>query len=219
MRAEEVVALADTIKILNDDDSLELFKKTLPSASMSFVQLQTTFASQRAQALAVLSHARDHTQVSQGRHRLDLVMLALRGKKVGFDKVLKMIDELIATLKQEQVDDESKKEYCETQFDESEDKKKALDRQLSDLETVIAESKEGIATATEDIAAFEAGIKALDKSVAEATEQRKAENAEYQTLMANNAAAKELILFAKNRMNKFYNPKLYKAPAKQELSR
>merc|ERR1719361_348936 len=31
-RSEELVALADTIKILNDDDALELFKKTLPSA-------------------------------------------------------------------------------------------------------------------------------------------------------------------------------------------
>merc|ERR1719281_259869 len=35
-RAEELVALADTIKILNDDDALELFKKTLPSAGASF---------------------------------------------------------------------------------------------------------------------------------------------------------------------------------------
>ena len=40
----------------------------------------------------------------------------------------------------------------------------------------------------------------------EATEQRKEENAEYKELMAGNGAAKELILFAKNRMNKFYNP-------------
>merc|ERR1711920_104545 len=31
-RAEELVALADTIKVLNDDDALELFKKTLPSS-------------------------------------------------------------------------------------------------------------------------------------------------------------------------------------------
>merc|ERR1719359_442796 len=33
-RAEELEALADTIKLLNDDDALELFKKTLPSASL-----------------------------------------------------------------------------------------------------------------------------------------------------------------------------------------
>merc|ERR1712242_359042 len=30
-RSEELVALADTIKILNDDDALDPFKKTLPS--------------------------------------------------------------------------------------------------------------------------------------------------------------------------------------------
>merc|ERR1719157_284685 len=31
--------------------------------------------------------------------------------------------------------------------------------------------------------------------------------------MASDSAAKELLDFAKNRLNKFYNPKLYKAPA------
>merc|ERR1719262_895702 len=40
LRGEELLALADTIKILNDDDALELFKKTLPGASASFLQLQ-----------------------------------------------------------------------------------------------------------------------------------------------------------------------------------
>merc|ERR1719335_1834228 len=36
--------------------------------------------------------------------------------------------------------------------------------------------------------------------------------------MASDSAAKELLLFAKNRLNKFYNPKLYKAPPKRVLS-
>merc|ERR1719217_655331 len=40
LRSEELLALADTIKILNDDDALELFKKTLPGAS-AFLQLKT----------------------------------------------------------------------------------------------------------------------------------------------------------------------------------
>merc|ERR1712194_699104 len=40
VRSKEVVALADTIKILNDDDALDLFKKTLPSSSSSFLQIQ-----------------------------------------------------------------------------------------------------------------------------------------------------------------------------------
>merc|ERR1740127_237119 len=42
MQAMEMVALADTIKVLNDDDALELFKKTLPSSASSFVQVSVT---------------------------------------------------------------------------------------------------------------------------------------------------------------------------------
>merc|ERR1719162_2409581 len=54
--------------------------------------------------------------------------------------------------------------------------------------------------------------------VAEATEQRKEENEDFKELMASDSAAKEVLEFAKNRLNKFYNPKLYKAPAKRELT-
>merc|ERR1719421_2375751 len=53
LRSEELLALADTIKILNDDDALELFKKTLPG-SASFLQLQVTVADQRREALAAI---------------------------------------------------------------------------------------------------------------------------------------------------------------------
>ena len=48
-------------------------------------------------------------------------MLALSGKKIGFDKVIKMIDEMVGTLKTEQQDDDNKKEYCAAQFDITED--------------------------------------------------------------------------------------------------
>merc|ERR1712087_1003218 len=56
-------------------------------------------------------------------------------------------------------------------------------------------------------------------SVADATANRKAENAEFKQTMAENKAAKELIGLAKNRMNQFYNPDLYVAPKAIELSR
>merc|ERR1712151_75439 len=38
-RTEELAALAETIRLLNDDDALDLFKKTLPSPSLIQVQL------------------------------------------------------------------------------------------------------------------------------------------------------------------------------------
>merc|ERR1712233_190039 len=93
---------------------------------------------------------------------------------------------------------------------------KALEVSIADSGTAIEDLEGQIQTLKEEIDALEDGIRALDKSVAEATEQRKQENAEFTTLMANDAAAKEILGFAKNRLNKFYNPKLYKPPAKEE---
>merc|ERR1719379_193792 len=149
---------------------------------------------------------------------LDFIALALHGKTAGFEKVIKLMDEMVVMLKKEQVDDDSKKEYCLKELDLADDKKKVVERAISDSEKAIAEAEEGLATVQEEIDALQAGIKALDKSVAEATEQRKEEHAAFNELMASDSAAKELLGFAKNRLNKFYNPKLYKPPPKRELS-
>jgi len=213
LRQQERLALADTIKILNDDDALELFKKTLPSAS--FVEIKVTSESWRAKALAALRKATRRTKRSgmPPRPEMDLIALAISGKKVGFQKVIKMIDEMVANLQMEQIDDENKKGYCEKQFDLSEDKKKELELSVYDSETAIEEMEGSIEKLTGELKALAKGIKALDKSVAEATEQRKEENAEYKELKQSDTAAKEILLFAKNRLNKFYNPKLYKPAA------
>merc|ERR1719272_46296 len=104
-----------------------------------------------------------------------------------------MIDDMTANLKVEQQNDNDKKEYCNMQFDSADDKKKGLERSVSNLEKSIAKGKEGVATLADEIKALGAGIVALDKSVAEATEQRKEENADYTELMASDAAAKELL--------------------------
>jgi len=209
-RNEELLALADTIKVLNDDDSLELFKKTLPGAS-SFVQVRVSSEAVRARAMEAIRSAPRSTH-------LDFISLAIQGKKIGFEKVIGMIDEMVQTLKTEQADDDAKKEYCAKEFDQADDKKKSLERSIADLNTAIDDAKEGIAAKQDEIKALSASIKALDKAVAEATEQRKEENEDFQALMASDSAAKEVLGFAKNRLNKFYNPALYKPPPKRELS-
>merc|ERR1712160_150189 len=81
-----------------------------------------------------------------------------------------------------------------------------LERSISDLESVIEESKEGIATFSDEINSLKTSVSELDKQVADATEQRKAESVEFKDLMKSNTAAKEVILFAKNRLNKFTIP-------------
>merc|ERR1719266_1452717 len=210
-RAEELTALSETIKILNDDDALDLFKKTLPSGSASLVQVQQSRAALRDKALMVLRRV---WRKSDEHHRpgIDFLVLALTGRKAMnqgmFDKVIGMCDDLVAELKQEQQDDIDKKEYCEKQFDLADDKKKSLERAEKDAENAIEKAKEAIETLTDEIKALEKGIKELDKSVVESTEQRKEENQEFKQLMAADTKAKEILKFAKKRLNKFYNPTL-----------
>merc|ERR1719305_861437 len=214
-RSEELVAIQETIKILNDDDALELFKKTLPSTSLLQVEDRSKVEKIRTKALLMVRKMKSGAADSS-RPGLDLLAMALSGRGVDFSKVIKMIDDMVALLKTEQIDDDSKKEYCEMQLDQAEDKAKELQGKVDDLTTSIEEKEGIIKEAAEEIKALTASVKKLDKSVADATYQRKSEHDEFVELISSDNAAKELLNFAKNRLNKFYSPKLYKAPPKAE---
>merc|ERR1719221_2599863 len=183
-RSQELLALADTIKILNDDDALELFKKTLPTPSL----LQTTESSKQMKknALAALKS-------SKGDSRLNLIALALRGQSKGFEKIVKLIDDMVVLLGKEQVADNEKKAWCEAELDKAEDKLKGLNIKISDLEKALDDANSQIATLTEEIAALTKGIIELDAQVAEATQMRKEEHAENAETVANDSAAKQLL--------------------------
>merc|ERR1719316_2225943 len=80
-RSEEILAIQETIKILNDDDALELFKKTLPGPTSSLMQVDTTAKEVKSEALALIKDAQ-----KKGRsNSLDLISLMLSSKKVTSD--------------------------------------------------------------------------------------------------------------------------------------
>jgi len=213
MRAQEKVAIAETVKILNDDDALDLFKKTLSLAQgESFLQTTRSSRDVRDEALEALSGIKSqHVQTG-------LIQLALLGKKAGFEKILKMIDDMVVLLGDEQKNDDKEKDFCNAEFDKTEDQQKELKRKIGQLDTQQAEMADAIATLKDDIAALVQGIKDLDAAVAEATATRKEEHETFVQTSAENNAALQLLEVAKNRLNKFYNPKLYKAPPKRELT-
>jgi len=221
-RGEELLALADTIKLLNSDDALELFKKALPTVSASFLQMNTGLASQKAHALSMIAEAQEKSHQKlvltvpffDKAPALDFIALALHGKKVSFAKVIKMIDAMVVTLKREQTDDDHKNNYCANQFDSAGDKKKGLERSASDLDIAIAKGIDANAALKDEIDGLENGIKALDKEVADATEQRKEENKDSTEELASSTAAKQLLNMAKTRLNKFYRPQ--KAQPKED---
>merc|ERR1719158_2671291 len=56
LRAQEVEAISETIEMLNGDDALELFKKTLPSAS-AFIQTASGTQTQVRRASSLIKSA------------------------------------------------------------------------------------------------------------------------------------------------------------------
>merc|ERR1719171_1956908 len=210
-RAEEIAALSETIEMLNDDDALDLFKKTMPSPGGALVQFSAnTQALANAQALIRRLLARDHAHSVN----LKMILLALKSKSQGggLGAVAKMIDNMIAVLVKEQADDDKKKDYCNAELHTAGEEEKALSTAVHEVETSIAEKEDDLESMKSDIAALQSGIEALDKMVAEATEQRKEAHEDYTGVVSANGAALQLLEMATNRMQKFYNPSLYKAP-------
>eukprot|EP00933_Yihiella_yeosuensis_P000626 TRINITY_DN100_c0_g3_i1.p1 TRINITY_DN100_c0_g3~~TRINITY_DN100_c0_g3_i1.p1 ORF type:complete len:696 (-),score=252.94 TRINITY_DN100_c0_g3_i1:84-2171(-) len=207
-RAEELVAVQDTIKVLNSDDALEVFKKNLPAAT-SLLQLEKAHEKQRQKAYSFVknlpgkgNHAKS-TKIA-----LDTVLVALSSRGVDFSKVTKMIDNMVGLLRKEQKDEDAKKGYCKNTFFENQKKMKVLDRKIKGSEDTVSAQKESMEALTTDIDALSAGIKELDAAVTDATAQRQKENQQYQELVAGDSQAKDLLRMAKKRMNQFYNPKV-----------
>jgi len=231
MRAEEVSAISEAISILNDDDALDVFKKAVPSALLQeqashgarkFGFLQSTKATdplRRAQGI-ISSAAQLHKS-----RQLDLLQYTINAKlrarshgAVDFSEITKMIDEMVGVLTKEQADDDKHKTWCQGEFMSSGDEKTKTETTIASITAAMSEAADEIASVTDDIKALTEGVAALDKDVATATEQRKTEHAEYLETVSLTEAAIELMGKAKNRLQKFYNPALYKAPPKKELT-
>merc|ERR1719197_1368943 len=218
MRAEEISAISEAIKVLNDDDALDLFKKTIPSmlqTGMQFLQKSTkSSVALRAKGLlmSLVQTGRAHTT------QLSLMASALKSKAVDFSKITEQIDGMIDVLGKEQVDDDTQKKFCDEEFTKSAAEKKETEDKLAGLAASIEEMSATVATLKSEIETLTAEIMALDKAVAEATEQRKTDHAAFLQASAESQAAVQLIEAAKNKLNKFYNPTMYKAPERRELT-
>jgi len=218
MRAQEVDAISQAIKILNDDDALDLFKKTSPSFSqtgMGFLQKSAKSSNVlRAKGMLV-----SLAQVSRSHQtQLSLIASALKSKSVDFSKITEQIDGMVDVLGKEQADDDSQKDFCDAEFEKSAAEKKDTEEAIASLAASIEEMTATVSTLSSEIETLQAEIKALDKAVAEATEQRKEEHATFVQAQAENQAATQLVEAAKNKLNKFYRPNLYKAPERRELT-
>jgi hypothetical protein len=218
IRAEEVAAISEAIKVLNDDDALDLFKKTLslsqgPAGSqLGFIQAHEAQHNRAQQALYQLQASK----VDQKNLQVQFLENALKAKSVDFTKVIKMVTDMEAVLKEEQASDDAQYSFCDKDIAKSEKEQKDTEEEIASSAALIEECKEASAQTADEIALLQKEIKELDLAVAEATEQRKEEHGEYIQFMEENNAAVQLLEKAKNKLNKFYRPTQYKAETTPE---
>merc|ERR1719487_2275372 len=144
--------------------------------------------------------------MSLAKHKpqLELIELKLKAKKVDFSKILAMIDGMVEVLHQEQKDDDTQKVFCDTDIEKSTKEKKDTEEAVAASQAFIEETTAESAATAEEIASLQKEIKTLDKAVAEATEQRKEDHADFLVFQQQSNAALQLIDKAKNRLMKFY---------------
>lgn len=198
--SEEMMAISDTIQLLNDDMAKQLMKKTM--VAPAFLQIQVSPKQLRKDALKTFQKA---LPAGKRDPRMGFVALALRSGKATFTKVLGMINDMITLLNKEQQADKEKKEFCVSEIDKTEDEKKELDQTISDLKTSVINSKQKSKGFSADILSRSSSIKALDQQVADAGKQRKEENEDFQENLAANNAAVDILTIAKTRLGKFYS--------------
>merc|ERR1719428_2575424 len=134
--------------------------------------------------------------------------LANKGKTQNFGEIIKAIDEMVTILGKEQKEDDKQKGWCQDELDKAADEETSAKEKLAQVDAQIAEMTDTIAALGEEIATLGESIKALDKTVAQATEQRKEEHEEALAAAQMSQAAVGLVGKAKARMNKFYNPSM-----------
>jgi septal ring factor EnvC (AmiA/AmiB activator) len=188
-RLKEIQAVSETIEILEGDEAKDAMDTTF-----SFVQTAQT-DKRRTDAAAILRKTRSP----------ELSMLASSVELDAFTKVKAMIDTMIATLKTQQADEVKKNDWCKAELQENEmTTMKTMDLK-ADLEAKAGELESTIKTLAGEIEKAHNDIAQLNLDLQRASENRKAENLDFQKVVADQMVTAEILAKALDKLAKFYD--------------
>mmetsp|Transcript_122418 Transcript_122418/g.216758 ORF Transcript_122418/g.216758 Transcript_122418/m.216758 type:complete len:731 (-) Transcript_122418:114-2306(-) len=204
LRAGELAAISKTISILHNDDARDLFKKSFTSQGYQLLQESATVrSSERSRLHQANTVLRQLASVTKDRRLLALAPFS-EAEKTAIAPAIEAIDTLIAKLSADEADDLAKKEKCETE--RAEDTRSAiLKARLVDEKTdAITELTDNIEELIASILATETNMNETKAELAEATDNRNAENKEYESDMKDDQDAADTVVMAKTALKEFY---------------
>jgi len=208
VRTEEIVAIAEALKILTSDDSRDLFEKTI-----SFVQVRSSkHRSEETERLNAEDRATDRAvrriaEIARRHNNWALVSLGVRMRLDKFTKVKEIMDKMLAELQKQQKEEYAKMEFCKKSIDETEDNIKVGENTAKDLSDKHTDLVNTIETLTASIAELKKEVADMEVSLKQAGENRKEENELFQTSVSDQRATINILKKAQTRLQAFYEQK------------
>lgn len=203
VRADEIAAIGKAIEIISDPSvsgSYGKYIKLAQTTSPTFLQIRSEAARVNARSRAAAYLQKRAKTLSSAR----LGSLALQMSSNPFDKVIQMIKDLLARLKEEAAAEADHKQWCDEQLHDNKLKREKKTAKVNKLTA-------GVDSLTEDIATMDAKIKTLAqeqkdlaKAMAEATSFRTAEKAKNTETMEDAKAGEDATKQALVILKEFY---------------
>jgi len=197
MRSEEIEAVSQAIVILTTDEVKDGQQTTFGFIQMkSKTTLRVRNVRRRARAVALLKKV---VAEAPG-----LAFLLTSAKTDPFKKVIEAIDDLSAKLKIEMADEVKHKDFCVNELNENKVEEEKKQAKLDSLESELQDlgAKKGKLEAT--IAALKADIADTKVQMQRASEDRKAENKEFQQIVAGQIQTIGALKAAHAKLAEFY---------------
>jgi len=209
LRADEIVALEKAIEILGSGSVSGAADKHLPAlvqkASLIQVRSSVKLGNKNERVTEVAAYLQRQAEKSNSRI---LAQIAAQAQQPTggdpFQKVKKLIQDLIVRLMEEANEEAEHKGWCDTELASNEATRKEKTQKVETLHAEIDQLESSIAKLTEDLADLSSAIAELDKAVATATKLRGEEKEKNQATIKDSQEAQTAVAQALEVLKEFY---------------
>jgi len=194
-RLAEIAACEDAIKILNSDEAFANFDKT------TFIQIAAEGQEAMKARMKVVSLLRDVASHSTN-PRIALIMTS--AQLDAFEKVKAEIDKMVAELTKQQAEEVEQRDWCVSEMNENERDTAAEYDKKAKLEATIADLKKEIKSLGESIEQAHADIAETQVEMGKRSDNREAENADYQQTISDQRLTQMILKKALDRLKQVY---------------
>jgi len=202
VRAEELEALGKAIAIISDPTVSASKRTALVQKKLSLLQMHSA-SKRQAQRSEATTFLKEQAAALNSKTLAKLAVTLASGNP--FDKVVGMIEDLLAKLKEEAASEADHKAFCDKELHKNKNKRDKKTAEVDGLNAEIEQKKASIMDMAKRISTLAEEQAELRQVVADATKQRGEEKSENEVAMKDAAAAQVAVQSALAVLKDFYS--------------